>query len=546
MRTDDLQKRVDDLEAQLKASQERVRLLEQDVREKTTLLNYAPVAIQIFDADGLTVFMNQSQQRFLGVEDKSVAVGKFNVLTDPFTKAAGQLPNFQRAYEGEIVVVDDFEMDLAAANSSWDLKRDKAWFQQVLFPVKSADGRVRQVVSFISDVTERKEAESALVAAQRHEGMMAVAGGVAHDFNNLLTAIMGNASLGALDVDDPDNAKECFALIEEAAVHAAGLTRQMLAYAGRAPGVVGAVHMDALVDNQTRLLRASIPAQVELAVDIQAELPAVDGDEIQLRQVVLNLVTNAAQAIGDNVGTVRVECRALDATDDDLAASFDSPSLHAGRYVQLSVSDTGCGIAPDVRQRIFDPYFTTKKDGHGLGLAATLGIVQDHKGTLRVYSEESEGTTFRVLLPAVARAAQGWGRPASTRQAQGLRVLLVDDDDRVRAFAERTLKKAGHQVVAVENAEEAASAAQSTDVDLMLLDLFMPRTGSTDTRALLESLSPEVPVLLNSGAPKDDAVHRVVERSGPHSAAIVGFLQKPYTAQQLLDAVATATVDAGA
>ena len=377
-----LEARVAELEAEL--AEARAALKRRDHTRRWEVMDHAPLAIQAFDVDGLATYLNHAMVRFLGFSDPSASTGRFNVLTDPFMKAAGQLPAFQRAYAGELVVIPDFEIDLAAAGSRWPVKGRTAWFEQVIVPLKNDSGELIEVVSFIRDVSERKTLEEAMLSAQRRDGMARISRAVAHDFHNLLTGILGNASMG-LEADDLAASHEFFENINSAAEQAARITGQLMTYAGGGSGVRDVVDLAMVAQDMRAFLRASVASNITL--DASLSEAWVQADSAQLRQVILNLVSNAAQAISDDGGRVALSTAVSDG---------GAPA------VVLRVEDDGPGMSETVKARIFEPFFTTRADGHGLGLAAVLNIVEAHGGELSVETREGGGAAFEIRLPAVA------------------------------------------------------------------------------------------------------------------------------------------------
>src|SRR5215831_5148079 len=252
---------------------------------------------------------------------------------------------------------------------------------------------------------ERRHLEEQLRHAQKLESLGILAGGVAHDFNNLLTGILGNASLAMDSVSPHSEVRAMLQGIIKSAERAADLTRQLLAYAGKGKFVIDKIDVSALVRDISELLRSSVPRSVELDLHLSNDLPYVEGDPTQIQQLVMNLILNAVEATGERKGAVRVFTRFRHVTLRDVTSRYRPDAPQPGAYVEIEVSDTGCGMSPEVEAQIFDPFFTTKFTGRGLGLAAALGIVRGHKGAIRVDTRPGAGSTFSVLLPAAAGLA---------------------------------------------------------------------------------------------------------------------------------------------
>ena len=378
---------------------------------------------------------------------------------------------------------------------------------------------------------QRRRSEEQMRNAQKLESLGVLAGGIAHDFNNLLVGVLGNAGLALLELPEDSSARQPIRDIEVSAQRAAELTRQMLAYSGRGRFRVEPVDLSSVVEEMSQLLRRVISKQTQLSLRLGRDLPAVVADVTQLRQVVMNLITNASDALGDTAGTVTLETGTVMADRAMLASTYLNEQLPAGLYVVLEVSDTGCGMDGATSARIFEPFFTTKFTGRGLGLAAVLGIVRGHKGAISVQSAPGAGTTFRVLLPAssgtvgASEAATG----AILKRGAGQLVLLVDDEEAVRGLARRVLERGGYQVLEAANGEDALSALANhrASVRAVLLDLTMPGLGGEATLQRIRRDNPDLPVIVSSGY--------VPEEEG--TLAGVPFLAKPYRPSELVDAV---------
>ena len=397
------------------------------------------------------------------------------------------------------------------------------------------------VVGTALDITERRNLEkermdSRLQEAQKLESLGLLAGGIAHDFNNLLVGMLGNASLALAEVDDPDGPMaEHLRRIEAAAESAAALTRQMLAYSGRGRFVVDSVDLSTVVREMAQLLEVSVPKSGYLALDLADDLQSVDADVVQLRQVVMNLITNAADAISDGKGHIRLTTRRFVVDEGYLQRTrLAGGKLELGPYVVLEVQDTGRGMPEDVVERMFDPFFTTRESGHGLGLAAVLGIMRGHGGAIRVDSEVGTGTRIEAFFPASQHAASQ-SPPTLVEFDIGPpgRVLVVDDEPAVRKLARVALERAGFSV---EVAEHGAKALEMLERDpdefgVILLDLTMPVMDGEETFQAMRELRPGVRVLLSSGYNEQEATGRFARRG------LTGFLQKPYRARELVAAV---------
>jgi PAS domain S-box-containing protein len=387
------------------------------------------------------------------------------------------------------------------------------------------------VILTVQAEQQRHELETQMQQAQKLESLGLLAGGIAHDFNNLLTAILGHANLALMDLAPESPARDSLREIDKASGRAADLCRQMLAYAGKGRFVVEPINVTRLVEEVAHLLQVSISKKVLLRCQLAEGLPAIVADPAQIRQIVMNLVINAAEAIGDTEGVIGISTGIVQSTEERLRDSHLVEPLAPGQYVFLEVTDTGCGMDATTLDKIFDPFFTTKFTGRGLGLAAVLGIVRHHRGTLNVESEPGRGTTFRVLFPASAKtaaAAESGGNPSLWR-GKGT-ILLVDDEEPVRNVTARMLERSGFKVLRAADGREAIELfrAHASEVVCVLLDLAMPRMDGEETFRELFRIQPAVRVVLASGYSDQEIAQRF------QNAGLAGFIEKPYRVETLI------------
>jgi len=402
-------------------------------------------------------------------------------------------------------------------------------------PIYDKEGIVRGASHVARDITERRTLETQRLHTQKLESLGVLAGGVAHDFNNLLTGILGNASLVADSMHAANPNRQILAECIQAAERAAQLTRQLLAYAGKGRFVVEPVSLSALVREISTLIQTSIPRKVQVRLELADNLPTVEADAGQLQQVVMNLIINGAEAIGENVGLV-VCSTASQMVDEAYMNTLGAEALYIkpGLYVTLEVNDSGCGMDEATLASIFDPFFTTKFTGRGLGLAAVSGIVHGHKGAIKVYSSPGRGSTFKVLFPAM-----GVGHVPENADVQGTyegtnqTVLIVDDEESVRSTARNTLQRHGYRTLEAKDGREALEVFRqfANEITLVLLDLTMPYLNGEEVLRELKIILPDVRVLLSSGFNEVEAVRRFTGKG------LAGFLQKPYTAALLAETI---------
>ena len=392
------------------------------------------------------------------------------------------------------------------------------------------------------DITDRKQAEEdrlslerQMLHAQKLESLGVLAGGIAHDFNNLLTAILANLNLAGDQLAEDSPARRQLLSAERATLKAAELTRQMLAYSGKGRFVVRTHDFNAVVQELADLLQASIGKNVCISFSLEAGLPLVEADEAQIQQVILNLVTNASDAIGSQEGDIRIATALVHLDEAFLAARLKDQGLRPGPYVVLDVSDTGIGMTPEILSRIFDPFFTTKSKGHGLGLSAILGILKGHHAGLEVASEPGAGSQFRFYFPSV----QGPTAPAEASFDEagvgfsGL-ILLVDDEEAILEVGQQALERLGFEVETARDGLEAVDrfSRRPEAFRLALVDLTMPRMNGRDCFRLLRILRPDLPVLLSSGFSEQESVKDFL------GEGLAGFIQKPYSLDRLRQVLA--------
>lgn len=380
------------------------------------------------------------------------------------------------------------------------------------------------------------QAERALIdrkmqETQKLESLGVLAGGIAHDFNNLLTGILGNLSLVCLDVPPGSPLREFLDPIKVAGERAADLCKQMLAYSGRGRFVVQRLDLGQLVEETAKMLQISISKKAVLRFHLAGGLPLVEVDATQLRQVIMNLVINASEAIGDRSGVIAVSTGLIHVDRAYLGGALATPDVADGDYVFLEVSDNGSGMDAGTQARIFDPFFTTKFTGRGLGLAAVLGIVRGHKGAMKVYSEPGRGTTFKLLFPAASGPSEATAaRPPAPELWRGRgTVLLVDDETTVRTTVARMVRSLGLEVVPATDGRDAVEIfrADPGRFALVLLDLTMPHMDGEEAFTELRRLSAAVPVVLMSGFNQQEAMVRFTGKG------LASFLQKPFTVTEL-------------
>lgn len=407
-------------------------------------------------------------------------------------------------------------------------------------------GRASSELERLRADKERRRLEEHVRHAQKLESLGVLAGGIAHDFNNLLVGVMGNAGLIKERLEPDSENYEMLREIESAALRASELTNQMLAYSGKGRFLVQSLDLSAVVREMLSLLKASVSKKAVLQFEPHTDLPLVDADATQLRQVIMNLILNASEALEDREGLVRIRTGVAHLDKQALAQSYLRDDIAPGQYVYLEISDSGSGMAPEVQSRIFDPFFTTKFTGRGLGLAAVLGVVRGHKGTFQIESQLGEGTTFRVFLPPSRRPVEEsatFGSAASTTTECRGKILVVEDEPVVRSLAARVLEKGGFETHVAEDGQAALEILESVppaEFAGVLLDLLMPRMAGKETFDAIRALDPDIPIVLTSGYTEEDVLKKF------RGARVDGFVHKPYETGTLLRTMIAAIERRGA
>ena len=390
------------------------------------------------------------------------------------------------------------------------------------------------------DITDRKKAEEdrlslerQLLQAQKLESLGVLAGGIAHDFNNILTSIIGNADLALMRIHPESPVVDNLHRIEKAAVRAADLAKQMLAYSGKGKFVISQHDLNGLLEEMLHILQVSISKKAVLQLNLTRPLPPVEADATQIRQIIMNLVINASEAIGDKSGVIAIATGCVDCDRSYLQDVWLDENLGDGLYVFIEVEDTGCGMDKETLAKLFDPFFTTKFTGRGLGMAAVLGIVRGHKGAIKVYSEPGKGSTFKILLPASGKPSEIFNHEAGDDAWKGSgTALLVDDEETVRGIGAEMLRELGFDVITARDGREAVEAYQAgSGIGFVILDLTMPHMDGEQCFRELRQLNPDVKVIMSSGFSELEVTRKFIGKG------LAGFIQKPYRLSALREVV---------
>lgn len=510
-----------------KASEEALR--NSELRFRSVWDNSAD-GMRLTDQDGTIVAVNKAFCKLSGMSATEL-VGQPLSITyecDPETvmsvyRARFSTRTIPQLLERTVAFRNGLTLDVEFANSFIDL-----------------EGQPPLCLGIFRDISARKHHEEQrlmierkLLDGQKLESLGILAGGIAHDFNNLLTGILGNAGLCLMQTSEISPIRPYLDNVEKICMQAADLCKQMLAYSGRGHFVIQKVNLNSLVEEMTQLLRISIAKKVTLKFDLSEKLPVVEADAAQIRQVLMNLIINASEAIGDKNGVITIRTGVMKADRAYLSETYLSPDLPECDYVYLEVADSGCGMSAATKAKIFDPFFTTKFTGRGLGLAAVLGIVRGHKGVLKVYSELGSGTTFKMLLPCLdvdAPESQSSAAPITQWRGSGT-ILVVDDEESVRAISARMLELFGFTVLLAADGREGVEIYRQNQekIEAVILDMTMPHLNGEEVFREIRRIRNDARVMLVSGYNEQDATDRFAGKG------LDGFLQKPFKPDELRD-----------
>ena len=460
--------------------------------------------------------INQAEERVVGLSNDKVA-GRF--IDDILSRELADhvAANYRRCLEAGHAIHFDDRLDLPGGQH---------WHTN-LIPVRNADGVINRIIGSCVDITDLKRTQEEALAKQNLESLGVLAGGIAHDFNNLLGGIYAQAELVETDLAVGSAASETIQKVKDSAMRGSEIVRQLMIYAGTEANSVEALDISRLVQEMLELLKVSISKHAVLKTDLASDVPLVLANASQLRQVVMNLVINASEAIGEKDGIITVTT--ANEKSGENAASGQVPGLPQGNYMRLEVSDTGSGITETTKAKIFDPFFSTKFAGRGMGLAVVKGIVRDHGGAIDMASTPGTGTTFRILLPCVER------RPSKKRfatasaklpQPGGLTgmILVVEDEEALRTAVSKVLRRTGCSVMEAVDGSSAMELlrAYKNDLDAILLDVTLPGISSREVFEEARRTRHDLRVVVTSAYSK--------ESIGTSFAglAVHQFIRKPY------------------
>jgi len=505
------------------------RLLAENELRLRTLVQTIPDLIWLKDSNGVYLFCNAMFERLFGAREAEI-VGK----TD-YDFVDREQADFFREHDRMAMAAGKPTSNEEYVTFAGD--GHKALLDTIKTPMYDSEGKLVGVLGIARDITDRKnsedrrlELERQLLHSQKLESLGILSGGIAHDFNNLLMAVLGNLDLALMKLPEETPASKNIDQAINATRHAAKLTNMMLAYSGKGTFIIKGLNLTELVEENATMLSAAISKSIKLDLQLDHALPPVMADAGQIQQVVMNLITNAAEAVGDSSGSITLSTGVQWFDQAILDESRLEEKLTAGRYAWMAVSDTGCGMDEETLHKLFDPFFTTKFTGRGLGMSAVLGIIRAHKGAFLVESRPGAGTTIRVLFPiAEFPEAEQAAAPAAADAAVADTtcagtILVVDDEEMVRAVCVDLIEELGFQVLVAAGGEEALRIfrEQSHGIALVLLDQVMPDMDGVAVLRELRRIRPDVRVLLASGYSEQEVSECYKELE------MDGFIQKPF------------------
>ncbi len=507
------------MEEKLRSSEARYRFLADNALD----------VISLHDGSGKFLYVSPAARRMLGYRPEEMVGCGSDTFLPPTDQERMREAN-HRLVAGEV----------SAVTMQHRFRRKDGGYTEaetVCSVVPGGRGDAPRILRIMRDITERKIMEGRLFESQKLETIGMLAGGLAHEFNNLILAITGTAEMLSLLLAGNEEAAGYLAIIDRMGTRAADLTRQLLAYAGRGKQSPEILSINRIVRENIPVLKAAIPPSVEVRLDLAGEEPRVLADALQIRQAIMSLCMNAAEAMPDGgVLTLRTRGEEFPPGGSLPAGTVGSEDFSPGSKLVFEVSDTGVGMDAEIVSRIFEPFFSTKSFGRGMGLAAVRGIVEGHDGSIRVNSEVGRGTTFTIVFPEAAGSSPGErGREPSSLSGTGT-ILVADDEEDVRAMVRAMLESFGYRVLEARNGREAADLyrERSGEIDLVLLDMMMPGMTGEEAFSEIRRISPDARALLASGYDEKGRIGEIV------ASGFSGFLQKPFRRRELGEMVSDA------
>jgi len=510
------------------------KLSELENARLAAVVKQAGEAVIVLDIDGIIQYVNPAFERISGYADAEVQGKNLDFVESSEQQAQVRERMWQQLRDAQ-------PWSGMLVNQRKNGERYEV--AQTISPIIDMEGSITGYAVVQRDITFERQLQAKMEHSDRLESLGVLAGGIAHDFNNLLTAIMGNASIAMMKLQQQpaENTEgrasipEHLQRIEGSCKSAADLCKQMLAYSGKGKFEVKPTNLSSVVNEMSKLMAVSISKNTEINFNLAEKLPAIEADAAQLQQVIMNLLTNASESIDkENKGLISISTGVIQASKAILERSLTNAGLPEGQYVYLRVNDNGCGMDAATRKKIFDPFFTTKFTGRGLGMSAMLGIVRGHSGALTLESQPGKGSSFTVMLPCMRDDTQPAKESAISVIDTGAwctsgSVLVIDDDVAIRETASMMLSAKGFSVLTAEDGQHGLEIFRQhkDQIVAVLLDMTMPNMNGEECFRELQRIRPDVKVLLSSGYTEDDATNRFT------GMGLAGFVQKPYAAKHL-------------
>ncbi len=511
-------------------------LAERKIHESETkikhIIDHSTNLFYSHNTDHEITYLSPQVKQILGYEPEEAKIKWTELLTDNPINVNGIEITNQAIRTGETQKPYELELRHKSGKSVWVEVREAPVLEE---------GKTVGIVGALTEITaqkyereERQKLEAKMQHAQKLESLGVLAGGIAHDFNNLLMAILGNADLALHNLSSVSPAHENIQEIITASRRAAELCNQMLAYSGKGQFLVKELNISEVVKEMSHILEVSISKKAVLRYNFGDLVPRIEADATQIRQIIMNLITNASEAIGDRSGVICITTGAMECSRNYLDQYEDfyfGENLSEGIYTYIEVADTGCGMTEKVKKKIFDPFFTTKFTGRGLGMAAVLGIVRGHKGAVRVYSEEGQGTTIKILFPIIDHTKDPYienEEKLTTWRGHGT-ILLVDDEETVRAVARKMLEALNFNVITASDGREAVERYKEKHdtIAAVILDYTMPHMDGETCFRELRQMDKDVKVIISSGYTSQEIKERFAGKG------LLGCIQKPYQINDL-------------
>jgi len=498
------------------AEEERIRL--------ATAIEQAAESVVITDRDGTIQYVNPAFESITGYGRK---------------EAVGQNPRILKSGKHR----KEFYADLwntIASGKVWrghfiSKKKNGTLYEEeaTISPIKNTSGEIINFVAVKRDVTEEIKLEDKLRQAQKMEAIGTLAGGIAHDFNNILSAIIGYTELAEYEIPEGSKTREKLKEVLKAGRRAKDLVKQILAFSRQGDQERKPLQIGHIVKEALKLLRASLPTTIEIRRNIEPDTGIIEADPTQIHQVLMNLCTNAAHAMNNKGGMLEVGIRNVEVENEDIGLEY--PNVPPGRYVMLTIRDTGHGMSAGVVERIFDPYYTTKEkgEGTGLGLAVVHGIVKSHGGAITVYSEIGKGSTFNIYFPAIEKKVEEEKETGEVIHTGHQRILFVDDEPALVDIGKKMLEHLGHEVIIRISSLEALEAFRNNPdrFDLVISDKTMPQMTGFDLARELKQIRPDIPIILCTG------FSDTTDSDKAKAMGISGLVMKPIVMREMAETI---------